>query len=178
MQRTESLGGITKYAELCDGRVVDVERAEDDARGDGHGIGGIESVERELEHPRLAATNEDIADELGVLGRESAFFCVEKSAARDGGELEAGGEFDFCKRTREAEAESRGIVTFEFHESFDELRVRGVAQRGPRLFGGADSEDPRQFRHRFKRRTGVAREDEFAHDACGAIFLGVRKAAL
>jgi hypothetical protein len=94
VQAAQAIARVTQDAELRDGRIVDVERAEHDARGHGICLLRREIGQRKLEHPRLAAADENVAHELGMFGAERAFFRIPHRLADGPGEFHPDGRLE------------------------------------------------------------------------------------
>ena len=180
MHPPETIRGVTQNAELRNGRVVDVERREHDARDDGIGVSLREICERELKHPRLAAPDEYIADELRVLGGHRARLLVPHAAADGCGDFERDGQLDPRERSGDAETQAIAVVGFHFPDGREDLRAGIGRELGPRIFNGAHAENPRQLRHRIERGSDAVAAFEQArfHQARRLVLLGGREPVL
>ena len=174
MQRREPRAAVAQHAELRDGRIVHIERREDDGGKNRGGVFRGHVREIELEHPRLAASDEDVADELRMLGLQRAGLCVPHAAARGGGDLCALAEFRAGERTRHAQAQAVAVVGVHLCEAVEHCGAGLGCDLLPRGLDGAHAEDPRQERHRGERGGSAvaAFEQAVAHEARGLVLVG------
>ena len=166
MQPPDPCTGVAEDAELRDGRVVHVEGREDRRRQDAVGLGVGKLRKRELDDPGFSAADEDIADELRVLGLQRAGLGAPHSEARSGGDFHGLRRTELRQRAGDAEAEAKRIVRVHRLQALENLLARGPGELGPCVFDGAHAENPRQPRHRreCRRDAGTAFQQAVAHE--------------